>query len=374
MGRYRLYLRKRPVMLVILSVLAVAFFLSVTGLSRAYHAQRDALGNRWSSRGVADLNGGKYDAAVQEFRAALLYSRDDYGYQLNLAQALIGLQRTGEASAYLLNLWDRQPENGLVNVELARIAAQQGRTDDAIRYYHDAVYAAWPPREQDKRRAARLELIELLLRMHESTQAQSELIALAANVGEDPGQQARIGNLFLQANDYEHALSAYRTSLRSYRHNPGSLAGAGAAAFELGMYPVALRYLQAAVAGNPDDKESAERLKTTELVLHMDPFRRQIPSAERNRIVMEAFAAAGARLNNCVAPKTGGTAAQPSLSDEWSHMKTQLTEAGLRRNPDLVEAAMDLVFRIERETSNACGTPTGTDLALLLISKLHEGT
>jgi len=38
-----------------------------------------------------------------------------------------------------------------------------------------------------------------------------------------------------------------------------------------------------------------------------------------------------------------------------------------------VETAMDLVFGIERQTSATCGTPAGTDLALLLIAKLHEG-
>lgn len=123
-ARYRLYLRQQPVMLAALSVLAVGFFLFVTMLSHAYQAQRATLGNRWFTRGVADLNAQKYDAAVTEFRAALLYSRDDYSYQLNLAEALIGLRHTGEASAYLLNLWDREPENGLVNVELARIAAE----------------------------------------------------------------------------------------------------------------------------------------------------------------------------------------------------------------------------------------------------------
>jgi transcriptional regulator GlxA family with amidase domain len=47
---------------------------------------------------------------------------------------------------------------------------------------------------------------------------------------------------------------------------------------------------------------------------------------------------------------------------------------GLRRNPDLADIAMDLVFRIERETSTVCGTPTGADLALLLISRMHEGS
>ena len=54
-------------------------------------------------------------------------------------------------------------------------------------------------------------------------------------------------------------------------------------------------------------------------------------------------------------------------------MKPQITERGLRRNPELAEAAMDLVFKIERQANVDCGAPTGTDMALLLISKLHEG-
>ena len=109
LSRYRFYLRQRPALLVLLSVITVAFFLAVTALSRAHEAQRQALGNRWFNRGVADLNAKRYEAAVTEFRSALLYSRDDYSYQLNLAEALIGLKHTAEASAYLLNLWDREP-------------------------------------------------------------------------------------------------------------------------------------------------------------------------------------------------------------------------------------------------------------------------
>ncbi len=186
-------------MLAFLAVLAVVFFLMVAGLSRVYQAQRQALGNRWFRRGVADLSAKRFDAAVTEFRSALLYSRGHYDYQLNLAEALIGLHQTGEASAYLLNLWDREPENGLVNLELARIAAQQGDNDKAVRYYHNAVYAAWPTDEQSKRRDARLELVELLLRTHQHAEAQAELIALQENIGDDPVVQERIGGLFLRA-------------------------------------------------------------------------------------------------------------------------------------------------------------------------------
>jgi len=132
-------------------------------------------------------------------------------------------------------------------------------------------------------------------------------------------------------------------------------------------------YLQGALAVNAKDTASADRLKTTQLVLHMDPFRRQIRVSERDRIVIEAFQAAGERLRTCKLTVVAG-AAQPSLRDEWAQLKPQITGPGLRRNPDLVETAMDLVFRIERETSVVCGTPTGTDLALLLISKKHEGS
>jgi tetratricopeptide (TPR) repeat protein len=372
------YLGREPAGLVLLSVLAVVFFVAVSGLSRVYHAQQESLGNRWFMRGTADLKEEGFDRAVGEFRTALLYSRDNYSYQLNLAQALIGLKRTNEADAYLINLWEREPENGLVNLELARSAAQKGETDQALRYYHNAIYATWPSDQEIQRRDARLELIEFLLGIDAREQAQSELIALAANLDDDPAQYARTGDLFLRAQDYEHALTEYRLALKSERNNPTALAGAGWAAFELGRYPLAERYLQAAVSTDPSDEQSTARLKITEVVLQMDPFQRKISVAERRRIVIDDFVTAGQRLKDCPAvgdskgtvPSASG---QQSVSEKWAKMSGQITEPGLRRNPDLVEAATDLVFSIERQTSMVCGTPTGTDMALLLIAKLHEG-
>lgn len=374
----RFYLRREPWILALLCALAVASFLSVSGLSRIYHAQRESLGNRWFTRGVADLKVRQFDHAVNEFRTALLYSRDNYDYQLDLAEALVGLKRTDEAYAYLINLWEREPENGLVNLELARIAAQKEDTVQALRYYHNAIYAIWPGDQEVERRNARLELIEYLLSRNSKTQAQSELIALAANLDEDPSMHARVGDLFLQSQDYEHALAEYRLSLKVDRHNAAALAGAGVAAFELGHYDLAQRYLEAAVAANPNDAQSAARLKATELVLQMNPFRRQISVDQRHRIVIEAFSAAGERLKSCPAignssASSSSATAQQSLAENWTKMKPQITEQGLRRNPDLVEAAMSMVFDIERQANAACGPPTGIDMALLLISKLHEG-
>jgi tetratricopeptide (TPR) repeat protein len=374
----RYYLKREPLILAVLSALAVMSFLAVSGLSRIYHAQQESLGNRWFTRGVADLKERHFDRAVSECRTALLYSRDNYTYQLELAEALIGLKRTDEAYAYLINLWERQPENGLVNLELARIAVQRGQTEQALRYYHNAIYAIWPGDQEVERRNARLELIEYLLSINAKTQAQAELIALAENLADDPSQHARVADLFVQAQDYEHALAEYRVTLKLDRHNPVALAGAGLAAFELGRYPLAERYLQAAVAANPNDTQSSARLRMTELVLKMDPFQRQISVEQRHRIVIQAFAAAGERLKSCPAAgsskRPASTAiSQPSLADQWAKLKPEITEQGLRINPDLVEAAMNLAFEIERQTNAACGPPTGIDMALLLISRLHEG-
>jgi len=368
----RTYLGREPMSLALLAVLAVAFFAGVSALSRIYHAQQVSLGNRWYTRGEADLKEQRFDRAASEFRTALLYSRDKYDYQLNLAEALIGLKRTSEAYAYLINLWEREPENGLVNLELARIAAQEKETDQALRYYHNAIYAIWSGDQEIERQNARLELIKFLLGINDKTQAQSELIALAANLGDDPSEHARAGDLFLGVQDYEHALAEYRLSLKSERHNPAVLAGAGGAAFELGRYGMAQRYLQAAVSADPSDTESAGLLNTAALVLQMDPFQRQISAAERSRIVMEAFAAAGQRLKDCLAAGNSATPLQ-NLSESWSKMNGQISEQRVQRNPDLVETVMDMVFSVERQTSAACGAPTGTDRALLLIAKIHEG-
>ncbi|HEY1650001.1 MAG TPA: tetratricopeptide repeat protein [Terracidiphilus sp.] len=390
-----LYFSREPVTLALLTGLALVLLLAVTGLSRLYHAQQESLAERWSGRGVDDLNAGHFQPAVMDFRTALLYDRDNSAYQLSLAQALLGLKRTDEAYAYLINLWDRQPENGVVNLELARIAVQKGQTERALRFYHNAIYATWPGNQETERRKARLELINYLLQINARTQAESELIALEANAGEDAAQQARLGGLFLRVQDYSRALPAFRESLKLEPKNDSARAGAGIAAFETGQFPLAERYLAQAVASAPNDTASATLLQTTDLVLKMDPFRPQLSDAERNRVVVNAFNAAGDRLKACPAlgtakpapvspgsPPAGNAAGNvntnpsnsspSSLAQQWEKLKPQITERGLRQDPDLVNAAMNLSFQIERGTTAACGPGSQADKALLLIANLHE--
>ena len=378
-----LYFSREPVILALLTGLAAVSFLAVTGLSRLFQAQQESLAVEWSARGANDLSAGRYQVAITEFRTALQYSRDNDAYQLSLTQALLGLGKTDEAHVYLVNLWDRQPENAMVNLALARIAVQKKETNDALRFYHNAIYATWPADEETGRRKARLELIDYLLRIDARTQAESELIALEANTTDDAAQESQLGALFLKVQDNNRALAAFRESLKLDRRNPEAEAGAGEAAFNMGLYPTAERYLATAVSANPDDAASATLLKTTQDVLRLDPFRPQISVAQRNRIVVDAFDVAGDRLQSCglmggdqltEQQKREATLNTParSLAAQWAKLKPQITESGLRGDPDLVNAAMNLAFAIENQKMASCGEPTEADKALTLIANLHE--
>jgi tetratricopeptide (TPR) repeat protein len=370
--------RREPLTLFLLSGLAVVLVSIVALFSRLYHVKVESLAQEWSTRGSADLDAHRYPDAVVDFRTALLYDRDNDSYQLNLAEALLGengKEETDEAATYLISLWERQPENGTVNLELARIATSKGQTDRAIRFYNNAIYATWPGDQEQARRGVRLELIALLMRIHSTTQAQAELIALAANLGDDPPAQAHVASLFYQTGDYEQALNEYRLSLRGEPHNADALAGAGQAAFELNQFRLAHRYLYDAVALRPTDKVSAQRLKLSDLVLQMDPFRQQMRAADRERIVISDFAAAGKRLNGCTVPGANAstTSRRQSLQQSWNKLNPQVTERDLRRNPDLINTAMSLVFQIERASNDFCGPGSDTDKALSLVANLHEG-
>lgn len=366
----RWYAAREPVVLLVLSLLAALSFLAVAGLARAYFRQQQSLGDRWFSRGVAALQRGQSEQAADAFHTALRYSPNDYNYQLSLAQALAALHRPEEARSYLQNLWEREPENGTTNLELGRIYAAEGDTEDALRHYHNAIYAAWPTDPDGNRRVARLELIDFLLRQNAVSQAESELIALAANLPANSPLHVRVGDLFIQVQDYDAALAQYRDALRPGR-NARALAGAGRAAFELGRYESALHYLEEAAAANSPDGRSAALLKTAELVVQMDPFRRQLSSARRGQIVMQAFEDAGTRLKSCAAGSQPAAPSPGSLAARWNELHRRISPRTLRDDPDLLDTAMDLVFAVERQAGPQCGGPSSEDQALLLIAKMH---
>jgi len=373
------FAHKPPVVLIGLSIITVLGFVAVGRLVNAFDSRQHALAAEMYHRGLIDRNQRDFKLAANHFRAALSFDRNNYLYQLNLAESLAALGKNydEQARAYLLNLWDRAPQDGQVNLELARLSANQNHLDDAIRYYHNAIYGIWNDSTGASRRQTRLELVDFLLAHNEKTQAQSELIASAASLPPDPAAHARIAERLIRVNDYPDALSQYRAILELDRRNVDAMRGAGQAAFLLGDFRTAQRYLQSAKDHGLQDADADHMLQIADLVLRNDPFRRKLSDKERQQRTSSAFNQAGLRLQQCAQQKgedlnTPGAPLQ-SLQEQWTNLKPKVGNAYRSGNSDIAEAAMDLVFQIEQQTSQLCGQPTGLDQALLLIANNRDG-
>jgi tetratricopeptide (TPR) repeat protein len=375
--------RSAPVILLVLTLAAASGFAAVSHLVTRYTLNQQARGRKLYALGLQYANSGTYDEAIAAFRAALTCDPANSQYQLSLARALRDSndpQRLDEAESYLLALWQRAPQDASVNLALARVAAHRGSIEDAIRYYHNAMYGVWGSDPDGNRNRARTELIQFLLKENARAQADSELIALAAALPRDPAAHLQAARLFEQAQDYNGALAQYEEVLRIDPGNAAALTGAGETAFRAFNYTLAQHYLRSAVNVNPNDAQARQLLASTDLILRSNPFHSHISDAERNRRIIAAFNQAEDRLTSC-AQQAGidlkdldHPSASPlvGLQARWLLAKPDLVLLRSPAETDLPDAIMDVVFQIEQQTSATCGSPQGFDLALLLISHKRE--
>jgi tetratricopeptide (TPR) repeat protein len=378
--RGRWQVERETLLLISIALLAILF--GITGVAASlYHAGRQSLAQEWFVRGELDLKNKDADAALDDFRTALAYSPDTTLFRLRLAQALVAMGRPEEARSHLLTLWRDEPGNSTVNLELARLAVQRGDSTDALRYFHNAIYGVWPSNPAAHRLQTRMELCEYLLSQHQKAQAQSELIALMAEIPPDAALYARIAGMLREAGDRNRALSAYRRALEIDKHHGGALEGAGETAFALGEYRIAADYLQRALRAGAASKSDEDMVSTARLVLNLDPMEPRLSRAEADQRTLHDFEFASARLRDCL--QTQGKSSAPTegepqdelgkLSLQAGQLKSSATAETLRKNPDLRVTLMDFVSNVEETTAKTCGNPSGVDLALLLMGR-KQGT
>jgi Flp pilus assembly protein TadD len=311
----------------------------------------------WYARGQRALADGKIDDAVEAFRRATVRDRGDRTYVLALAGALTRNHDDDAARSLLLTLREGDPEDAEINLELARIAAGRHDLTEALRFYHNALYAPWTADRQDARRAVRVELIRFLLEHRQQTRAVGELMALTSDV---PGGVDRadahdqLGTLFAQAGDDAHALDQFQRALRDTPDDADALAGAGEAGFRLGRYPLARSYFNRAHT----------RGDTPEIVEHVlgdDPLGGRIPLAERRRRLSADVDYVNGRLAAC---------GDESFDDDIRALSGQL-QGRPPIGEDGIEAGVDLVARAAGRIVERCPNPTPFDRALVLIGREH---
>lgn len=357
----------------LISIVVVALILT-TLLNRAYQRMEFATGQTWYNRGLEALRSGHPKEAVTDLQTAILHNRDNRDYVMNLARALAAAGRQSQAKAYFNNLWQDEPGSGDINLQLARIAAQEHNIPEAEQYYHGAIYGTWETDPIPNRIAARRELIDFLLSVQKKQDAESELIALSAEAPGDSNMKTQVGDLFLLVGDPQRALQSFQEALRIDPKNPIASASAGKTAFDLGSYDEARNYLERAVRLSPSDSVSRDLLNTTSLAQSLDPFDLRLRYSERQARVLHDFDVSGARLRSCAKEKNidlNGPDGTPlkAQATQWKELHPQLTRRGLRGNPDLLDTAANLSLDIERQTNAVCGRPGGEDLALLLIAE-----
>jgi len=377
-GRLLWSISRNELLLLSLAALIV-LFIATTFSVTAYHAKEHSLAEQWYASGKRDLAAGRAEAAIEDFRAALVYSHNDPLIELQLAHALTAAGHLRQARAYLLGLWEREPGNGTVNIELAQLAAQSGATPQAVQYYHDALYGQWEEHPAEHRLTAGLELAEFLIKVGQKAQAQAELIALAAGLPNDPVLETRVGSLLMQTGEYEHAAPLFRQALRLNSNYLPALEGAGEASFEMRDYQTVRRTLSRAKRLGALSPQSVRLLETANLIQQSDPLAPRLRAKERASRALAAFNQGLERLSHCAAARgvSFDNGSQQSdlqrLHAQAAALQPKVNARNLARDSDLLLKATDMAFDIEKATARSCGEPQGLDLALLLLSRIQEG-
>jgi tetratricopeptide (TPR) repeat protein len=377
--------------LALLSIFAVTCVLAVLTwlIFRSYSQHQSDAAARWKRRGEDALAHKNAPAAVYDLRTSLGYEQpDDPGTEIGLAEGLaeIGTPRSlQEAAVYLNTLWEKEPGNGNINLQLARVLARQGQAASALEHYHAAVYGVWEGHGAVQGRQARLEMVRYQISLGRFNDARGELLIAAGNDTSTPTLMEAAG-LLAEAHFPADALHLYQEVAARRPVVLRALEGTGQMAFLLARYRTARTYLDRALNANNaahplmDSALVEKNLRIANAVMAIYPSL-ELPHRERLRRVVLAYELARKRYMEC-ANGLGGQSNGPqngraqienndqmtALGNRWESARPRLTVAALVDNAQLEQATMQLVYDTEQVTERACGEPTGEDEALLRIA------
>ena len=363
-----------------LALVTVVLFMVTLFLFRSFAAHRDELAKRWAGRGEAALNAGKPEQAIAALRTALAYAPGERSDELLLARALGDAGHTEESYNYFTGLWDTQPGDGFINLELARLAVKRNNRQSAVHFYRAAIYGTWEGDGVVRRRAVRFELARYLIGRREFGIARTELLIAGGNSPPDAALDVTLGGLLQQADAPTDALAYYQKAISAKPDDLIALQDAGQVAYALGDFLKARRLLERALRAHPAAGESQQRetivnlLQNCQRILDLEPLQKFSP-AERASRILTARLIAKKRFAACSAPFVATGGLPPSLlalNAQWIGPGAEANRARLVADAGLQDATVQLIYDTERTTSQVCGPPTGDDALLLKLAQLPE--
>jgi len=306
---------RRPVLL-LLGVLGALILIAVIGGFFTYYqrAQRASRAQRYYDEGNVFLAKDLYEPAIEKYRDALALSRMS-SYRLALSLALAKAGHWNEAAIYLNELLRSEPNSAPAYLGLGRIAAHEGRIDDAVALYHHAIDGKWPGNAAPNGIAARFELVQMLGQAGRVQQTQAELLSMLAAVPGTLDFRKRAAPILLKYGLAKEAAELFREIAARDAQDEEAIAGLAESEFTLGNYTAARDAFRAALKLNPNDTAASRRLDACEQILALDPSRRGLGAAERYRrsrmLLAGVLDAAGA----CLPPSPEAGEARKSLAD-----------------------------------------------------------
>jgi tetratricopeptide (TPR) repeat protein len=365
----------------ILTAFTGVLFAVTLFLFRSFSSHRDDLAEEASDAGKAALAQHRPHDAIASLREALSYAPNDREDKLLLAQALGEDGRIEEASNYFLNLRESEPGDGVINLQLARLARQRNQRQEAIDFYRASIYGDWKGEGDVHRRAVRLELAEYLIEQKDLQEAQSELLLVTSNARSisDAGLDNILADAFLRAGDSPNALKLYQKAMIDAPRDPLAYEKAGRVAYRQGDYAHAREWLEHGLresAGNPGsaadpEGDTATLLKNSESLLVLSPA---LAANRSDRIAREVHnrATAKLRLDACI-KKDAATeqipAAMQALVARWTATAQTTTREALLRDATNEDELNGLVADTEALTAQICGPPQGDDAMLLILAQ-----
>ncbi len=323
------------------------------------------------------LEAGDYDAAIGEYRDALLYTRGDTTYRLGLARALYEANRHAEAETHLSELRAADPTSGIVNSLLARLAAWDRRIDEAVSYYRTAIHGDWDAAAPDTRLQLRLELVDLLDGNGRDQQLTAELLELLEVAPSNADIKFRLASLLLKTGVYDRASSLFRELVAADSRNREALLGRAEAEFQLGNFLTArTHYNRAQLYG--DAPGTRQRIQLCNRIIELDPTRRGIELRERFRRSRVLLERALATAEQCRNPENeaavGPPRPLPPASEETlGRAHEVLGTRRQRASANAVETNIQLAAAVWAASRSLCDPAAKQDEVLqLVLAKLNR--
>jgi len=375
--RQKLILRDTAALMSLFAIAILLFFITLF-LFHSFSVHRQELAQRWLQRGEKALQSNQPLAAIDALRSALAYAPDDEKLQIELAEALAAAGRTEEAVAYFNTLLESRPGNGMINLQLARLAAKEGEEAAALDYYQAALDGTWEGDGYIRRREVRLELAQYLIDRLHFDRARNQLLIAAGNAPDDVNIELQVAGMQEKAQDPANALHLYQKALQHRPARLEALEGASRAASAHNRFLLAKEYLERTLNHADFEKQPAEvqaqfrnMLSDADHILLLYPGPELSVRARAERILADRKIAQE-RLADCLISKSTVPPALQTLADQWRQLPSTLRLTQLEQDPELEETIMQLVYRTEQITSQQCGAPTGNDALLLKMSQAPE--